>query len=143
MPMHNFNFFPQYEISKYGKEGKYSGKRRLSIDDEERNVIDLQTVGEIADSCATFVGVGDYDNFMAPVDEFGRELVDVGFDAAGLREEEVADHGDVVGHCEDGVLLPGKIIFLYHIFEGEILLTLFFGCEICEPLDFDRREINI
>jgi hypothetical protein len=26
-------------------------------------------------------------------------LVDVGFDTAGLREEEVADHGDVVRHC--------------------------------------------
>lgn len=59
-------------------------------------MIDFNAVGQIADSFAVVVGVGDDDHFVAAVDELGGELVDMGFDAAGLRKEEVADHGDVV-----------------------------------------------
>ena len=62
-------------------------------------MVDLEAVGEIADAGAAFVGVGDDDDFVAAVDELGGELVDVAFNAAGLGEEEVADHGDVVRHC--------------------------------------------
>ena len=42
--------------------------------------------------------MSDNYHFVAAVDEFGGELIDVAFDAAGLGEEEIADHGDVVGH---------------------------------------------
>ena len=63
-------------------------------------MVDLETVGEIADAGSASIGMGDDDDLVAAVDELGRELVDVAFNAAGLGEEEVADHGDVVGHCE-------------------------------------------
>lgn len=60
-------------------------------------MIDLEAVVEIADSLAVIVGVRDDDDLVASVDEFARELVYVRLDAAGLGEEEVANHGDVVG----------------------------------------------
>ena len=63
-------------------------------------MVDFEAVGEIADAGAAFVGVGDDDDFVAAVDELGGELVDVAFNAAGLGEEEVADHGDVVRHFQ-------------------------------------------
>ena len=63
-------------------------------------MVDFEAVCEIADAGAAFVGVGDDDDFVAAVDELGGELVDVGFNAAGLGEEEVADHGDVVRHFQ-------------------------------------------
>ena len=61
-------------------------------------MVDFETVCEIADAGSALVGVGDDDDLVAAVDELGGELVDVAFNAAGLGEEEVADHGDVVGH---------------------------------------------
>ena len=42
----------------------------------------------------------DYDDFMAAIDELGRELIDMAFNATGLGKKEVADHGDVVRHVE-------------------------------------------
>jgi hypothetical protein len=42
--------------------------------------------------------VGDNNNFVASVDKFGRELIYMAFNAAGLGEKEVADHSDVVRH---------------------------------------------
>lgn len=60
-------------------------------------MIDLEAVVEIADSLAVIVGVCDDDDLVASVDEFARELVNVRLDAAGLGEEEVANHSDVVG----------------------------------------------
>lgn len=42
----------------------------------------------------------DDDDLVATIDELGGELVDVAFNAAGLGEKEVADHGDVVRHLD-------------------------------------------
>ena len=98
MPMHNPNLLPQHHIPENRKKGKNGRERGFAINDKERHVVDLEAVGQVADAGAAFVGVGDDDDFVAAVDELGGELVDVGFNAAGLREEEVADHGDVVGH---------------------------------------------
>lgn len=100
MTMHNLNLLSDDNISKNRKEGKHGGESGFAVDDEEGDVVDFEAVGEVADSRAAFVGVGDDDDLVAAVDEFGGELVDVGFNAAGLGEEEVADHGDVVGHFD-------------------------------------------
>lgn len=59
-------------------------------------MVDLEPVGEIPDTLAVVVGVGYDDDFVAAVDELGGKLVDMGFHAARLREEEVADHCDRV-----------------------------------------------
>ncbi len=63
-------------------------------------MVDLETIGEVADTCPSFVGMCDDDNFVATVYELRGELVNVTFDAARLGEEEVADHGNVVSHCK-------------------------------------------
>ena len=63
-------------------------------------MVDFETVREIPDTRSSLIGMGDDDDFVAAIDELGRELIDVAFNAAGLGEEEVADHGDVVRHCE-------------------------------------------
>ena len=63
-------------------------------------MIHLETIRKISNTRSAFIRMGDDDDFMAAIDELGRELVDVAFNAAGLGEKEIADHGDVVGHCE-------------------------------------------
>ena len=100
MPMHNLNPLSQNHIPKYREKGKHSRERRFPIDDKERHVVDFETIGQIADPRSAFISMGDDDDLVAAIDELGGELVDVAFNAAGLGEEEVADHGDVVGHCE-------------------------------------------
>lgn len=62
-------------------------------------MVDLEAIRKIPNSGPPFIGMGDDDDFMATVDELGRKLVDVAFNAAGLGEKEVADHRDVVRHC--------------------------------------------
>jgi hypothetical protein len=96
MAMDDFNLLTNADIPQYGKEREDSGESRLSVDDEKRHMVDFETVVEVADPLAVVVGVCDDDDLVASVDEFARELVDVRFDAAGLGEEEVANHSDVV-----------------------------------------------
>ena len=100
MPMHNFNLLSQNDVPEYREEGKDSREGGFSIDDKERHMVDFETVREIPDTRSSLIGMGDDDDFVAAIDELGRELIDVAFNAAGLGEEEVADHGDVVRHCE-------------------------------------------
>ena len=103
MAMHNLNLLSDNDVAKDGKEGKHSGESSLSVDDKEGDMVDLEAVGEVADTGAPFVSMGDDDDFMAAVDQFCRELVDVAFHPARLGEEEVADHGDVERHCGGAV----------------------------------------
>ena len=44
----------------------------------------------------------DDHDLVAAVDQLRRQLVDVTFDSSRLREEEVADHGDIVRHLDEG-----------------------------------------
>ena len=98
MPMHNLNLLSKYDIPKDREEGKDSRESSFPVDDKERHMIDLEAVGQISNTRSPFIRVGDDDDFVATVDELGGELVDVAFNTAGLGEEEVADHGDVVRH---------------------------------------------
>lgn len=67
--MHDLDLFSNDDIAEDRKEGEDCWKRGLSIYDEKRDVIDFETVGQISDSCAAFVGVSYDDDLMAPVDE--------------------------------------------------------------------------
>lgn len=96
MAMDDFDLLADADIAQYGEEGEDGGKGRRPVDDEEGHMVDLEAVVEVANALAVVVVVGDDDDFVASVDELAGELVDVRFDAAGLGEEEVADHGDVV-----------------------------------------------
>lgn len=100
MPMHDFDLLSQDDISEYWEEGKNSRESSFSIDDKERYVVDLEAIRKISNTTSSFICMGDDDDFMATIDELGRELVDVAFNAAGLGEKEVADHGDIVRHFE-------------------------------------------
>jgi len=59
-------------------------------------MVHLEAVGEVAYAGAAIVSVGDDDDLVAPVHELRRQLVDVTLDTSWLREEEVANHGNVV-----------------------------------------------
>ena len=112
VPMHNFDLLSENDISKYWEEGKDGRESSFSVDDKERHVIDLEAIRKISNTGSSFIRVGDDDDFVATIDELGRELVDVAFNAAGLGEKEIADHGDVVRHFEGFEGLRSKVIWI-------------------------------
>ena len=72
MPVYDLDLFSDYNISEDWKEGKDGGEARLAVYDEERDVVDFEAVREVAYSSPAFVCMGDYDDLVAAVDEFGR-----------------------------------------------------------------------
>ena len=94
--MDNLDTLTDADVSEDGEKGEDGGEGRAAVDDKKGYMIDLDAVGQVPDALAIVICVSDDDNFVAAVDEFARDLIDVGFDAARLRKEEIADHSDVV-----------------------------------------------
>jgi hypothetical protein len=69
MAMDNIDVFSNDDISEYREKREDCRKRRLPIDDEERDVIDLEAVGEVAHAIAGFAGMGYDYYFVAAVPE--------------------------------------------------------------------------
>ena len=98
MSMYNLYLLSNDNVSKYRKEREDCRESRLTVDDQERDMVDFEAIRKISYAGPPFVCVRyDYD-LVSSVDELGGELIDVTFDAAGLGKEEVADHGNVVRH---------------------------------------------
>ena len=113
MSVHDLNLLSYDDVAEDGKEGKDGGEGGFAIDDEEGHMVHLKAVRQVAHTSAAFVGMRDDDNFVATVNELGRQLVDVRLDSpyisqrralwcllrvwtpTRLGEEEVADHAGV------------------------------------------------
>jgi hypothetical protein len=70
MTVNNLDLFANNDIAEYGEEREECRHRGLAVDDEKRDMVDFEAVGEVAYAGAAFVGMGDDDNFVAAVDEF-------------------------------------------------------------------------
>jgi hypothetical protein len=70
MAVNYINLFPEYDVAEDGKEGKNSGEGRFAVDYGERDIVDLEAVGEVAYASAVAVGVSDYYYAVATVYEF-------------------------------------------------------------------------
>ena len=104
MTVDNLDALPDYNVSEYGEEREYGREGSRPVYDGKRYIENLDAVGQVTYSLPIVVCMGDDDNFVTAVYQLGRELVDVTFDTAGLRKEEIANHGDVI--CS-GLLLVG------------------------------------
>ena len=71
MAMDNLNALSQHNISEDRKEGEYCWEGTFAIDYQERNVVDFEPIREVVNSSPTFVGMGDHNHFVSPVDQFG------------------------------------------------------------------------
>ena len=106
MAMHYLDLFPDYDVPKDGKERENCRQGGLAVDDQEWNMVHFEAIGEVSDTAAALVRMSDDDNFVATINEFGRKLIDMALDAAGLREEEIADHSNIVRHLGGRCFLP-------------------------------------
>lgn len=96
--VHDLDLLSDNDISVHWKKRKDGRKCRLTVNYEEWDMIDLQAIGEVVNARTTLIRVSNDDDFVSTVYEFGGELVNMRLDTAGLRVEEVADHGDVIRH---------------------------------------------
>ena len=110
VPMNDLNLLPNDYIAKDWKEGKHSRKGRLAVHHEKRYMVDLQSIGKIAHSSTSFISMSDYNDLVTSVNKLRRELIDVTFDTAWLREEEIADHGDIVGHVCSWIVRDARLL---------------------------------
>lgn len=60
---------PDDDVPEGREEGEDGGEGGLAVDDEEGDVIDLESVGQIAYTGSALVGVCDDDDFVAAVYE--------------------------------------------------------------------------
>jgi len=104
MTMNNLNLLPKNDTSEHGEEREYGGHGGFAVDNQEWNMIYFKTIRQIVNSCATFIGMCDNDDFMTAIDQLRRDLVDVTFNPPWLRKEEVTDHGDIVRHLDGRIL---------------------------------------
>lgn len=71
----------------------------------QRQVVDLQSIGQVPDSPPTAIGVGGNYNFMSLFNKALRKLINVAFNSSHIGIEKVRHHADVVLPAAD----PGDI----------------------------------
>jgi hypothetical protein len=69
MTVNYIDLFPDNNIAEDWEEREDGWESRFSVDDEKRNMIDFESVGEIPDTSTAFVRVGDYNAFVASVNQ--------------------------------------------------------------------------
>lgn len=119
MAMYNLNLLSDHDVSKDREKGEDRGECRFPIDHEEGNMIHLESIGEVSNTTTTFICVGDDDYFVTAVDELRGKLIDMALDSTWLGEEEVADHGNIVGHLEYAWMGDGCDEAGSHSYDGQ------------------------
>lgn len=68
--MYNLNLLANDNVAEDWKERKDCRKGGLAVDDEERDMVDFESVREVANSSSSFVCMSDDNHFVSTVDEF-------------------------------------------------------------------------
>lgn len=68
--MNYLYLLPDDDVSEDWKEGEDRWHGGLSIDDHEWNIVNLETICQVANTGAITIGMSDDDNFVATIDEF-------------------------------------------------------------------------
>lgn len=72
MAVYDLNLFADEDVSKDRKAAKNGGKGGAAVDDQMRDMVDLESVGEVADSSSgrVFVSMGDDDDLVPTIYQF-------------------------------------------------------------------------
>lgn len=71
MAVHNIDALAQDDVAKNREEGEDGGEAGGPVNDEKRDMVDLESIGEIAHASTAVIRVSDDDDFVSPVPEFG------------------------------------------------------------------------
>ena len=67
--MNDFNLFSDDDVAENWEEGEDGWHSGLAVNDKERNVINLEAIGEVSNSSPAFVGMRDDDYLMTSVNQ--------------------------------------------------------------------------
>jgi len=70
--MDNVDAFSQHDVAEYREERKDCWEGRRTVYNHEGNMVDLESICEIADAGSAFIGVCDDDHLVASIDELVR-----------------------------------------------------------------------
>lgn len=74
MTVYDLDLLADYDISKYRKEGEDGWQGRFAVDNEKWDMVDLEAIGEVTDTCASFIGMSNDNNFVSSVDELLQDI---------------------------------------------------------------------
>lgn len=72
MTVHNLYAFANDNVPENGEERKDGRKGRFAIDDHERDMVDLETIREIADAGPALIGMSYDDDLVASIYQLSR-----------------------------------------------------------------------
>jgi hypothetical protein len=70
MAMHDLNLLSNYDVPEHWKEREHRRKGGFAVYDEERYVVDFETICKVSDARSAGVCVGYDNNFVASINEF-------------------------------------------------------------------------
>lgn len=102
MSMDDLDLLPNDNVAEDWEEREHCWEGRVSVDDQEGDMIDFEAVCQVMNAGSTFGGMSDDNHFVTSIYQLRSNLIDVTFDSSRCRKEEVANHSDVVWHFDDG-----------------------------------------
>ena len=69
MAVNNLDLFSNNNVSKDGEKREDGWKGAFTIYNQERHMVDLETVGEIANARSALISMGDNNNFVTAVNQ--------------------------------------------------------------------------
>lgn len=69
--MDDLDLLSDYDVAKDREKGEDSWHGGLSVDDQKRDMVDLQAVGQVAHSGPTLVRVRDDNDFVSSINQLG------------------------------------------------------------------------
>ena len=69
MAVYDLDSFAYDDVAKHREEGEDGGEGSLAVDDEERHIVDLETIGEVSHTCSPGICMGDDYDLVPAVDE--------------------------------------------------------------------------
>lgn len=74
MPVNDLDLFANDDIAENREEGEDGWHSRLAVYNEERDVVNLEPIGKVPDPSASFVGMGDDNDFVTAINKFLRPM---------------------------------------------------------------------
>ena len=70
MSVYYFGALADHDVAKDWEEREDGWKRGLSVDDQKRDVVDLEAICEVSHTSPTSVGMSDNNHLVATINEF-------------------------------------------------------------------------
>lgn len=90
------NSLPNKYVPEQWQAVKESRGCRLVVHDSQRQIVNFEAIGEVTDALSISISMGDSYDFVSPLNEALRELVNVAFHTSHVWVEKVRHHAYIM-----------------------------------------------